>query len=62
MRVLLLGPATTAPLEVFDVLGRLVLTQPAPTSGTETVLPLAGLSTGVYVLRCGPLAQRLTLE
>ena len=37
VRVLLLGPATTAPLEVYDALGRLVRSQPAPTIGTETV-------------------------
>ena len=62
VRVLLLGPAATAPLEVYDALGRLVLSQPALVVGTETLLPLTGLPTGVYVLRCGQLAQRLTLE
>lgn len=62
VRVRLLGPAATAPLLVFDALGRQVRTQPAPLAGTETMVPLTGLPTGVYVLRCGPLAQRLTLE
>ncbi|GAB3574893.1 hypothetical protein GCM10027345_09440 [Hymenobacter daeguensis] len=62
VRVLLLGPATSAPLQVYDALGRVVYAQGAPAIGTETVLPLAGLPTGVYVLRCGSLAQRFTLE
>ncbi|MDQ2769052.1 MAG: FG-GAP-like repeat-containing protein [Bacteroidota bacterium] len=62
VRVQLLNLVPTAPLELFDALGRRVLSVPAPAAGTEAVLPLAGLSTGVYVLRCGPLAQRLTLE
>jgi len=62
VRVLLLGPATAAPLQVYDALGRVVYAQPAPAIGTETLLPLSSLPTGVYVLRCGALSQRLILE
>ena len=59
---LLNGVLTTAPLQVFDALGRLVRTQPAPAPGTEALLPLGGLPAGFYVLRCGALSQRLTVE
>jgi hypothetical protein len=62
VRVMLLGPVAEAPLQVFDAVGRQVRTQAAPVAGTETVVPLAGLPSGVYVLRCGALAQRITLE
>ncbi|MGI4735238.1 MAG: T9SS type A sorting domain-containing protein [Janthinobacterium lividum] len=61
-RVQLLGLSPTAPLEVFDALGRLMRTQTAPADGSETVLPLAGLPTGIYVLRCGKLSKRLNVE
>ena len=57
-----LGPATTAPLEVYDALGHLVRTQATPTNEQETVLPLAGLPSGLYILRCGKLSQRLQVE
>jgi hypothetical protein len=60
--VRLLGPATTAPLEVFDALGHLVRTQTAPLGGQELMLPLTGLPTGLYILRCGKLNQRLHVE
>ncbi|MGI4737107.1 MAG: T9SS type A sorting domain-containing protein [Janthinobacterium lividum] len=63
VRVRLLGAgATTAPLEVFDALGRLLGTQAAPTDGREVVLPLAGWPAGLYVLRVGKLSQRLQVE
>ena len=62
VRVLLVGPSPAAPLQVFDALGRVVRSQPAPTAGTEAVLPLTGLPTGVYLIRCGNLSQRLTVE
>lgn len=60
--VRVLGAVAEAPLLVFDSRGRLVRTQPAPAAGTETVLPLTGLPAGFYLLRCGALSQRLTLE
>ncbi len=60
--VRLLGPAPTAPLYLLDALGRAVRTRPAPAAGAEAVLPLGGLSAGLYVLRCGALSQRLAVE
>ena len=51
-----------APLQLFDALGRLARTQPAPAAGTETTLSLSGLPAGLYALRCGELHQRLTVE
>ena len=51
-----------APLLLFDGLGHLVRTQPAPAAGTEAVMPLADLPAGFYILRCGAFSQRLTLE
>ncbi|MCI1186703.1 family 43 glycosylhydrolase [Hymenobacter sp. DH14] len=60
VRVVLNGPA--APLQLFDALGRQVRTQPAPAAGTEATISLTGLPAGLYVLRCGALHQRLTVE
>ena len=37
-------------------------TQPAPGPGAEATLPLTGRPSGLYVLRCGALSQRLTVE
>ncbi|GAA4055720.1 hypothetical protein GCM10022409_48750 [Hymenobacter glaciei] len=62
VRVALPGTAPAAPLHLFDALGRLVRTQPAPAAGTEATLSLTGLPAGLYVLRCGTLHQRLTVE
>ena len=58
----MLNTAPAGPLQLFDALGRLVHTQPAPGSGTEATLPLTGRPSGLYVLRCGALSQRLTVE
>lgn len=60
VRVQLLGPALTAPLQLLDAGGRIVQSHPAP--GADEMIPVAGLPAGLYVLRCGPLTQRLTLE
>ena len=62
VHVRVLGAVAEAPLLVFDGLGNLVRTQPAPAAGTEAVMPLAGLPAGFYILRCGAFSQRLTLE
>jgi hypothetical protein len=62
VRVVLTNVATTAPLELFDAAGRLVRSQPVSTVETEMALPLSELPAGVYVLRCGPLSQRLNIE
>ena len=60
--VRLLGPAATAPPQLFNSVGRLVLTQSASTTENETLVSLAGLPAGLYVLRCGPLSQRLKVD
>ena len=60
VRVQVLGPTPTGPLQLLDVCGRTV--QVPLTLGADGVLPLHGLPAGIYVLRCGSLAQRLTLE
>jgi hypothetical protein len=62
VQVQVLGAATTAPLEVYDTLGRLLRTQAAPAEGEKATLSLDGLSTGLYILRCGKLSQRLRVE
>jgi hypothetical protein len=62
VHVQLLGPAATASLELFDAMGRLLRTQVAPLAGEKTILTLTGLPTGLYVLRCGKLSQRLYVE
>ena len=61
-QVRLLGPASMAPLELFDAVGRRVRAQTAPLPGTTTPLSLVGLPSGVYVVRCGRLSQRLAVE
>jgi len=62
VRVQVLGATATAPLEVFDTMGRLLRTQAAPAEGEKAVLALDGLPTGLYILRCGQLSQRLRVE
>ncbi|MDQ2771363.1 MAG: IPT/TIG domain-containing protein [Bacteroidota bacterium] len=47
---------------VFDALGRLVTSAPADASGTAALALPAGLPTGVYVVRVGSKALRLTVE
>ena len=60
--------ATAVRVELLDAVGRVVLRQQAalPASGTQLVLPTAGLATGVYVVRlqAGELlvTKRLTVE
>ena len=62
VQVILTNATTIAPLELFDAVGRLVRSQPVSASEIEMALPLSGLPAGVYVLRCGPLSQRLNVE
>ena len=59
--VRILGPLPTAPLQVFDALGRLVRTQPVANSGVDT-LSLQDLPAGLYILHCGALSQRLMVH
>ena len=47
---------------VFDALGRLVTSAPADATGTAALALPAGLPTGVYVVRAGTQALRLTVE
>ena len=47
---------------VFDALGRLVTSAPADATGTAALALPAGLPTGVYVVRAGSKALRLTVE
>jgi hypothetical protein len=54
------GLAPGTPVQVLDALGRVVATAPADTNGTAHVP--AGLVPGVYVVRAGTSALRLTVE
>lgn len=54
--------ATTAPLQLLNTLGQVVLSRPALAAGQVLPLPLAGLAPGLYVVRCGALSQRLVVE
>ena len=47
---------------VFDALGRLVTAATADAAGTAALALPAGLPTGVYVVRAGSKAVRLTVE
>ncbi|GAB3859981.1 hypothetical protein GCM10028822_37410 [Hymenobacter terrigena] len=58
----LIGAQPGTRVTVYDALGRPVLTAPADATGTATLALPAGLPTGVYVLRAGNQALRLTVE
>ena len=58
----LLGAAPGAPVEVVDGLGRRVSTAIADALGSATLALPAGLAGGVYVVRVGAQAARLTVE
>ncbi|GAA3990564.1 T9SS type A sorting domain-containing protein [Hymenobacter antarcticus] len=60
--VRILGPLPTAPLQVFDAMGRLVRTQPVADAGADTLLSLQDLPAGLYILHCGALSQRLVVR
>jgi hypothetical protein len=53
--------APRQPLTLTDALGRVVRRYPAP-AAAEAELDLRGLPAGTYVVRCGPLSQRLVVE
>ena len=58
----LTGAQPGAVVTVLDALGRQVLTAPADAAGTAVLALPAGLASGVYVVRTGQLALRLTVE
>ena len=62
VHVRILGAVPTAPLQVFDAMGQLVRTKSVVATDPEPSLSLDGLPAGLYVLRCGALSQRLTVE
>ncbi len=60
--VTLTGAQPGAAVTVFDAVGRLVLAIPADTAGTAALMLPAGVATGVYLVRVGNNALRLTVE
>jgi hypothetical protein len=58
----LLGAAPGAAVTVFDALGRLVLSAAADAAGTAPLALPEALAAGVYVVRTGTTALRLTVE
>ena len=59
IRIQVLGSMLTEPVQLLDASGR---TLPVPPAGADGIISLTELSAGLYMLRCGSLAQRLTLE
>ena len=49
-------------MQVFDALGRVVMSATADSTGMAALALPAGLATGVYVVRAGTQALRLTVE
>jgi hypothetical protein len=60
--VRIFGARPTAPLQLFDAMGRVVLTQLVTDSGIDTLISLQGLPVGLYILHCGALSQRLVVH
>ena len=58
----LTGVEPGAAVTVFDALGRLVASVTANAAGTAVLRLPAELPAGVYVVRAGPHAVRLTVE
>ncbi|KUG09048.1 hypothetical protein ASU33_19685 [Solirubrum puertoriconensis] len=56
------GAAAGAPVQVYDAVGRLVLSATADATGTARLMLPAGCPTGVYVVRSGAQAVRLVVE
>ena len=61
-RTTLTGAQPGTLVQVFDALGRVVTSATADATGTAALTLPAGLATGVYVVRTGTRALRLTLE
>jgi hypothetical protein len=49
-------------MQVFDALGRLVVDARADAAGTAALLPPTDVASGVYLVRTGSKALRLTVE
>ncbi|WP_262905867.1 beta strand repeat-containing protein [Hymenobacter terricola] len=58
----LAGAEAGAPVQVYDALGRLVLTATADAAGTAALALPTGLAGGVYVVRAGAASARLVVE
>jgi len=58
----LVGTAAGASVTVLDAVGRLVLATTADATGTAPLALPEGLAAGVYLVRTGPAALRLTVE
>ncbi|MGI4875566.1 MAG: FG-GAP-like repeat-containing protein [Janthinobacterium lividum] len=58
----LTGTAPGTAVQVFDALGRLVTTATADATGTAALVLPPGLASGVYTVRAGASALRLTVE
>lgn len=56
------APAGAARVLLYDALGRLARTVPAATGAAPTLLPVAGLPAGMYVVRAGAATARLLVE
>lgn len=54
--------ATARPVQVLDALGREVRRQVLPARTSTTTLDIAGLTPGLYMVRCGTAASRLQVE
>ena len=54
--------ATARPVQVLDALGREVRRQELPARTSTTTLDVAGLTPGLYMVRCGTAASRLQVE
>jgi hypothetical protein len=61
-RTTLSGTQPGSLVQVFDALGRVVAAATADAAGTATLALPAGLATGIYVVRTGTQALRLTVE
>jgi len=61
-RTTLIGTQPGALVQVFDALGRVVVSATADANGTAALALPEGLTIGVYVVRTGNKALRLTVE
>ena len=56
------APAGATRVQLYDALGRLTRTVPTAAGTVPTLLPLAGLPAGMYVVRAGAATARLLVE